>query len=227
LDNRLAYHLTHTLTSSELTALNQDANTAATAYDAGIHRFTTASTNVSNQHDTIKAPLALVLNRMARERAGLMIQAGHTSVKGVAANTGFPLLPSGGTTKGWASDYLAGDIPKRNIQGDSIVDFYGHPLLYNAPVICGIHGPCVCPTHLTGYENTYYYVKEDLFGLNASGRTSTTSMNSDQALTAAIPYTLEFEVWSAGADGRIDPLRNHQHNADNLSAGPYLKSLLP
>jgi prepilin-type N-terminal cleavage/methylation domain-containing protein len=50
-------------------------------------------------------------------------------------------------------------------------------------------------------------------------------MGSDVRYYAAPGYETEFELWSAGRDGRFDYLRDGRDNADNLSVTPYTKGL--
>src|SRR5690606_36241984 len=114
----------------------------AAAYDSGTHRFTIATCPI-NQN---QAAACQVLNRMGRERARLMIHAGHGEIDGVGAKASVPLLSGGATTKGWGADYLGGDLPRRNVRGDAIVDYHGNPLLYVAPIVAGVDGAWVAPS---------------------------------------------------------------------------------
>jgi len=225
-DNRLAYHLNHTLTAAERTALFNDAAAAAGKYDAGVHRFlhTTPSVLAAQVDSSMTPPVAMALNRMGRERARIMIYAGCSEVKGVDANTATPLLASGGTSLGWGADYLRNDIPVRNIKGDAIVDSYGMPLLYICPVICRVQDVWVAPNIKPTYPRaTLVYAER--FGFQGSGRTTTDVMASDMRTTAVRAYSDSFELWSLGADRRADPMRDNAFNHDNISAGPYIKGL--
>ena len=225
-DNRLAYHLIHTLTSAERTALFNDAGTTAGKYDAGVHRFIkTTPSVVAAQVDLSMTPsVAMALNRMGRERARIMIYAGCSEVKGVDANTATPLLTSASPSLGWGSDYLRNDIPVRNIKGDAIVDSYGTPLLYVCPVVCRLQDTWVAPNIMPTYPRaTLVYAER--FGFQGSGRVVTDILASDMRTTAARSFTNTFELWSLGADKRADPMRNNVLNNDNISAAPYLKGL--
>jgi prepilin-type N-terminal cleavage/methylation domain-containing protein len=223
IDNRLAYHLAHTLTSTERDSLRADEANAASAYDAGVHRFTPVNVPINDN----KSAASQVLNRMGRERARLMIDAGHGAVTGVGAQDGIPLLSSGATSKGWGSDYLGSDIAKRNIKGDAIVDYYGNPLLYVCPVVCGAQGGWVAPSILPNEYPRQKRIDADAVGFATRGRTETVSLSSDIRTTAARPFTHAYELWSIGADRRANPQRDDVSNSDNLAADAYTKGLLP
>jgi len=225
LDNALAFHLTRTMTVAERAALKADVCAASGAYDAGTHRFTvtTASVIASTEHADARPPIVQALNRMGRERARTMVYAGHLNARGVDANTASLLLPSGGTSLGWGSDYLAGDIPARNIRDDAIVDAYGTPLLYVCPVTVRIQGGWVAPT-LTAYPRAFL-IRPEIWGFDGAGRDPVDSLATDIRTAAAPAFCDEFELWSLGSDRRGSPQRDSADNRDNISAGPYLKGL--
>lgn len=223
IDNRLAYHLARTLDSAERSQLDHDAKAAAAAYNAGTHRFTVATCPI----DQNQAAACQVLNRMGRERARLMIHAGHGDIDGVGTKAGVPLLTGGATTQGWGADYLGGDLPRRNIRGDAIVDYHGNPLLYVAPIVAGVEGTWVAPSILPEEYPRQKYIDASAVGFAARGRTVTTIQTSDIRSTAAAAYCLEPELWSVGADGRAHPSRDDRANADNLPARAYTKGLTP
>jgi len=50
-------------------------------------------------------------------------------------------------------------------------------------------------------------------------------MGSDIRYYAAPGYETDFELWSAGRDGRFAYMRNDQANRDNIPAAPYTKAL--
>lgn len=224
LDNRLAYHFTHDITDAELTILNGDMARAKAAYDAAPHRLTVSTPPINGFDSTYQSSVAMVLNRMGRERAAVMIQAGHIELKGIHTQKTTALLSPAGTTKGWSSDYLGGDIAAKNIAGDAIVDQYGIALLYNAPVICGIKGPNVTPVY-NGYYHRYYRIVEADWGLQSVGRATATSLADDARLKAPRGYEYEFELWSAGPDRSCMPVWADSSNRDNLPAQPYLKGM--
>lgn len=226
--NRLAFHLVRPMSPTDHADLRADLSEARAAYDSGVHRFTkTSAIVVSNSHGdgANRSPIAQVMNRMGRERAALMIQAGYSLVPGVAAQAGVPLLASGGQSRGWGGGYLDGEIPARNIKGDAIVDSYGNSLLYVCPVICGMKDAWVAPNILDG-NSRVKLLRADHIGFQAEGRTAVTTLDTDLRTTAAAEYAFEFEVWSLGSDRKADPIRSARANADNLSAGPYEKALV-
>ena len=226
-DNRLAYHLVHEMSDVERSGLKDDAAAAAAAYDGLPHGYIdTTPIIVANQPDSgVRAANAVVVNRMARERARLMMHAGHAKVKGLADNAGTQ-LHAGATTKGWGGGYLAGDIPAKNIAGDAIIDGDGVPLLYICPVTCGLKGVwAACPVQ--DLNNRSFYVQPVKFGLLPVGRDETTSLASDIRTTAARAYAFTFELWSLGPDRRGSAMRSDVINRDNLPAQPYLKGLVP
>lgn len=233
IDNRLAYHIAHEMTDAERTALRSDAARAKGRYDSAPHRFTKTTPSVvagiwsgGDDLSELRAPGAQVLNRMCRERAGLMIHAGCGEIDGVAENAGSPLLAPPGTSKGWGSDYLGGEIEKQRIQGDALIDMYGQPLLYVCPVICGESGPWITPEYNAGYINHHRLI-ESKFGLQAKGRLTATSLASDIRTHAGRPWEFEFELWSSGPDRRIAPLRDAPENRDDIGAARYHRGLAP
>lgn len=225
LGNALAFHLTRPMTATERAALKADVCAASGAYDAGAHRFTvtTASVIAAQNDGSARAPIVQALNRMGRERARTMVYAGHLDVRGVDTHAASPLLASGGSSLGWGSDYLAGDIPARNIRDDQIVDAFGTPLLYVCPVTVRIQGGWVAPT-LTSYPRAFL-IRPEVWGFDGTGRDPVDSLASDIRTTAAPEFCDEFELWSLGGDRRGSPQRDSADNRDNISAGPYLKGL--
>lgn len=235
IDNRLAYHLAHDLTAAERTTLLSDADRARRAYDAAPHRYTAASPAIlaffpapgPPNLTANRGPGAQLLNRMGKERAGLMIHAGNIELLGFGDNTAVPVLSApAGTTKGWASDYLGGDLNRNDIQTDAIMDTYGEPLLYSCPVTCGISGPSVPPDFNETYPN-YIRLDETYFGLQAVGRTVTTALGTDMRTHAARAFAFEFELWSSGPDGMVRPVRTDRANKDNHAVVDYAKGLIP
>lgn len=221
--NNLAFHLTRGMSSAEFSALKADTLAAKRAYAPdGAHRITKDSPELSSSN---KGGAAQVFNRMGKERASLMIYAGHGDIDGVASKDGLPLLSAGASSKGWGDEYLSGDIAERNIDGDAIVDDFGQPLLYVCPVICGIQGSPVPHNIDTRWYPRIHLIRTDHWGFQPEGRTLAGGMNSDIRSTAGAEYLLEFELWSFGEDGRGDPLREHSSNKDNIPSMPYLEGL--
>ena len=224
--NALAYHLAGGLGAVEHHALRSDAAAASAAYDLDTspHRFTEDTPSVAPLGNSIGT--AQVLNRMGRERARLMIHAGHGAIDGVDDQVGVPLLPSGASTRGWGGDYLSGDLEAHNIDGDAIVDDYGVPLLYVCPVVCGIQGTWVPSISLPEVWPRNHLIVPSDYGFEPRGRRPTTSLASDIRDTAGAQYVHTFELWSLGADRVGHPLRDHRSNRDNLAAtAAYLEGL--
>ena len=63
------------------------------------------------------------------------------------------------------------------------------------------------------------------YNMAPQGRDATALLASDVRTTAGRAYAEEFELWSAGPDGRFAGTRNHHDNADNIPAQPYLRGL--
>lgn len=145
--------------------------------------------------------------------------------KGVDAR-GPALSTAEAQANGWRGDYLSGDLKRQSapgmsgeidVTGTTILDAWGHPLVYVCAVVPGARG----------YQ---YYLgggasDESLYGLTPLGRTRTTSRGSDVRTTAAEPYLLEFELWSKGRDGRFAERRNAAANGDNIALHGYHRGL--
>lgn len=186
--NRLFYHLGTTIANSDLLNLHADAAAAAARYDypvkqawngvseltvfASIHTYRQGDvvrgqrndmSSASDANSGIFGPLgtAVILNRMAKERARLAIFAGNPQVVGIklpddinadgslfdaaradpTATT--PLLgsPTSLAKPGWASDYLKGNLESKYVMGETILDAYFQPLLYVCQVVEGVRPP--------------------------------------------------------------------------------------
>ncbi len=154
---------------------------------------------------------------------------------GIAASSADP---------GWGDDYLEGQLEPRARQGDAIVDVWGRPLLYVCRVLPG--------SETAGSSRPFNgtavaYVDETLYGLGPSGRRSlapydsirqqaiaadppwlpdpAVPLHADVRIYAAPAFTYEFELWSAGTDGRSAWMRDDPLNRDNLSARDYAVGL--
>ncbi len=217
---------------------------------------------------------AFMLNRMAIERARLAIFSGHYRVPGCALPTPFligmkgiigsipvnrrviedpadpqPLLPAPKSVSrpGWASDYLRGELEKRYVSGTTILDGWGHVIVYIGQIIEGMTAAPVLS--LGGLRTLNTRAVE--FGLEPIGRFSLAPRDaitglalgtaprhraaflpdtanlrhSDRRRYAAMGLELEFELWSAGPDGQHAWMRDDRANADNVSLTPYDKSI--
>jgi len=155
-----------------------------------------------------------------------------------------PLLsgPQSAARPGWAGDYLVGELPRRHIAGDAILDAWGRPLLYVCQVIEGV----TIPIRRQGWQVQMWTARS--VGLHPAGRTTlaardtvtgdvvlpdpvrfpdpATPRHSDRRYYAPRGGELDFELWSAGADGRAEWMRDAPVNTDNVSMAPYDK-LLP
>ncbi len=151
-------------------------------------------------------------------------------------NTAIPLVasPQSAERPGWAKDYLQGEIEPRYIAGSAILDAYRHPLIY----ICQVR-PGVEPTLASGAD----IYAPSIYGLQPQGRSTlepfvpgtatpitgdpatlpdvSNLMHSDMRSWAPPGYELEFELWSAGPDGRFSWWRDDSANADNIPCEPY------
>ena len=141
-----------------------------------------------------------------------------------------PVLTTGSAkAHGWRGDYLTAAITAKpsagnridvDASGDAIVDAWGHPLIYICTVRPGVHG--YMPALTTSIFNN---AREDRYNLGPQGRTETTSLASDIRTTAAASYVYEFELWSAGPDGRFAGARDDAANRDNVALLPYTRGL--
>jgi len=127
----------------------------------------------------------LLLNRMAQERARLMIFAGQAGATGVKmADVPMPpsglqhdgrddstnaLIPPGSRQSaqepGWASDYLQGQIDSRYLDGENILDAYHAPLIYIQTVEPGVRSAEARP-----FQNQTYIWAPEQYGLTTIGR---------------------------------------------------------
>lgn len=233
-DNRLAWTLGKDLAAAERCALDSDLAAVRAAYAVGgaqalvradvdptYYTAGTTAERLQNQDMAIG-----MVNRMGVERASLALIAGNGAITGLRGHTTQRVLAAP-ASQGFARDYLAHDLETKRIRGDAIIDLYGHPLVYICPVVQGMrsfHAPeCVLkdqwqPTPKRAVEVEYY-------GLQRQGRALATGMDSDMRTTAASAYRFRFELWSAGADGRMDPRRDGVANRDNISATDYWREL--
>lgn len=155
-----------------------------------------------------------------------------------------PLLaaPKSEDRPGWAKDYLKGEVPQRHIDGEAILDAWKRPLLYVCQVVEGMNSAPHCYSDSGSTD-----VNALSMGLHALGRTSLAPfdtitgialaadppalpdlanlMHSDRRRYAARSLELEFELWSAGPDGKADWMRDAAANYDNVPLLPYDKAI--
>lgn len=130
--------------------------------------------------------------------------------------------------QGFRADYLsdafhrradAGDRGEIDPTGNAILDAWGNPLVYVCAVSPGAKG------YAHACDNGGGRIDERRYGLGPQGRDATSSLHSDIRSTAAAAYVLEFELWSAGQDGRIETGRDAAVNRDNVGVVAYAKGL--
>ena len=144
------------------------------------------------------------------------------------------------TGSGWADDYLGGEVEKRNISDEQILDAWKRPLIYVCQVTEGVYNAPTIALFSNNTQSTWY-------GMNTLGRTTLAERDaitgdpvgayppylpdlanlrhSDRRFFAAPSLEAEFELWSAGRDGEADWMRDASSNTDNVSLTPYDKRL--
>ena len=137
------------------------------------------------------------------------------------------LTKAAAASAGWRADYLAGVLRKQsgpgapgNLDptGEIVLDAYGRPLIYVSRVLPGMRAYCN-PIGGGGMDDAARY------RMGRQGRRLTTSLNSDLRSTAAAPFVHEFELWSAGPDGRFAHLRDDPGKRDDIPLLPYNRGL--
>jgi type II secretory pathway pseudopilin PulG len=279
--NNLYYNVGTKIAPADLANLYADAGSAASQYNytlahlwngvtvenppASIQAYRAADVVQANREDmdynaditgamSNNMGSAIILNRMARERARMAIFSGNTGVCGVtlpggrtAATTTTPLVsaPVSAGKPGWADDYLDGNIEKRFLNGGAILDAYKHPLIYVCQVTEGVRSPR-SPVVL---DNFTAIIDQATYHFTTAGRTilAATDPDAGAALqrpdgTSALPdhavlrhsdrryysaagYEDEFELWSAGADGVASWWRDDRRNDDNVGLMDYDRTI--
>lgn len=132
---------------------------------------------------------------------------------------------------GWRGDYLGGSLRAAgdgvaglDPTGTAILDLWGHPLIYVCTVVPGALGymPALRSSNSTSRPSD---TLETRYNMGPQGRLVTGLLASDIRTTAGTAYTLEFEVWSAGPDGRFSAQRDAPENRDNIAVTTYLRGL--
>lgn len=265
--NRLYWHLGRDISAADIANLRADATAAAGRYDALPNRGPAAPTGHAfekrdvggSQYAWGTNASAMMLNRMAAERATIAMYAGNIDIAGPVLRIPYypnfepvvhlrrvlptgPLVaaPASASRPGWGGDYLAGEMEPRRLSGDAILDAWGRPLIYVCQVIEGMTSAAIIA--LGGEEGTSNLRAAD-FGLGPSGRITLGPVDritgnalvadaarlpdtgdlrrSDRRYYAAARLELEFELWSAGLDGRAAWMRDAEQNRDNVSLMPY------
>lgn len=208
--NRLAYHLGTEIALTDIQKLQADAAAVAAKYTydctgaggttenapVSVHAFRKSDIHptwqwnggmntwvVNGPGDTSKMAQAVILNRMAQERARLAVFSGNPEVTGLRIadartplgalyaagrdNSATKILTTNqsGTKPGWADDYLKGELEKRFRDGDAILDAYRRPLIYICQITEGTR-------HVRSYifHSGIYSLDVRLYGLQRSGR---------------------------------------------------------
>jgi prepilin-type N-terminal cleavage/methylation domain-containing protein len=143
-----------------------------------------------------------------------------------------PDAGDGAGKAGWAADYLRGELEPQFISGDDILDAYHHPLAYICQVLPGMRSSLATALK----QSTWVWAPEN-YGLTPIGRHTlshaaapdatgglpdpTVLLHSDMTTYAAPGYELEFELRSAGPDGKLGNFRDDPRNRDNVSCADY------
>lgn len=131
--------------------------------------------------------------------------------------------------QGWRAEYLADSLLQRasatgagDLSEDrrTILDIWGNPLIYVCTAAPGVRGY----NHI-GNINSGASIDERRYGMAPRARTVTGSLHSDIRTTSSPPFALEFELWSAGPDGKFDVMRDAAVNRDNIAIMAYHKGL--
>lgn len=188
-----------------------------------------------NSVTSLQLAAAVMLNRMAGERARLAVFAGNPAVHGCRIaptiapdgsvfqagrdNSGSPLLatPASADRPGWCGDYLAGELEPAAVDGDTILDAWRQPLVYVCQVVEGTRGPSSGTIFLT----PMLQLDAQAYGLASAGRTTTTTPASDRRTEAAPGQEFACELWSAGPDRRFTWTRADAANRDNVAPASY------
>lgn len=227
-DNNLYRRLAYDLASdaAAMTLLRADLQTAQAAYaPGGSHRSITLRPLIDTRNTDV---ITSTLLRIGQERARLAVLSGNAGYTGINAATA-QVVP-GFASDGWCGDYLGGELSQREHEpgGRAILDAYSRPLIYIAPLVPGMRS--VLPaTKVSNDGNNWSKASLDdvYYRFAAEGRALATSRTSDMRSTAAKSYLLMYELWSAGRDGRIAPLRSDAVNNDNIASRPYERELTP
>lgn len=156
--NRLFYHVGTRIASADRAAIMADAQ-------AGAGMFASPATTVTHVGSEIvgepradwnagyRNDYAILINRMAREQARLAAVSGnlwlpgpvlspHSGTSATMDKRAMPVFTAAASIgrPGWANDYLRGDIERRHVSGDSILDAWGRPLVYICQALPGIGG---------------------------------------------------------------------------------------
>jgi prepilin-type N-terminal cleavage/methylation domain-containing protein len=232
--NRLAWHLAHALTSSEMADLKADLDKVDAAYavtsvwSGGVKGSANAYTLDDADIKTIdnggnwsyQQMAAGSLNRLGAERGRMALMAGNAGIAGKAG-----VLVGAAWGKGFAADYLADALTAAEQRDEAILDRYGQALGYLHPVVQTGAGYVPAEAISTSSDVLDAQIDPGRFGLATISRLPTEALASDRRTHAAPAFTHAFELWSAGPDLETRPWRPHHANRDDLEAQPYAKGL--
>jgi prepilin-type N-terminal cleavage/methylation domain-containing protein len=145
----------------------------------------------TNTYNQVSRSTCVMLNRMASERARVLMLIGAVDSGGVTMTdvtggggivhkgrdvSGVPLVasPQSEQRPGWAVDYLKGELETRYFNGDEILDAWRNPLIYICQVKPGSQGSLALAL---GY--TTNIPSPGQYGLAPIGRKTLRSTNSD------------------------------------------------
>lgn len=239
--NELAYRLMHQLDAGELAKLKQDLYDVRQAYQpSGSRRITSATFDQPRNTYSMDVATAswggandrtaasIVANRLGAERAAVGVMSGFTGITATAPNGGGPWQDSGAilgspSSRGWADDYLAGQLRRSEYDLDSsgipaaILDPYTAPFVYVRAVINGVQGML--------HQDVEGQISAEWFGFHPRTRIVTESRSSDIRTHAARQHVSSHELWSAGPDKAFNAMRDDPANKDNVAATDWLRGL--
>lgn len=155
-----------------------------------------------------------------------------------------PLVPNpqSQSEPGWAKDYLQGEVDAKFLKGNALLDAYLNPLIYICQVTPGVEYtwgniegayidiayPALNGLAPVGRSTLETYLPGTSTAIAADPATlpdPSNLMHSDRRYWAAPGLELEFELWSAGPDGRMSFWRDDSANRDNIPCEPYDHSI--
>lgn len=186
-----------------------------------------------------------ILNRWGEERARLALAIGNSEATGPKITGGYDAsatrLVASPKSKGWAADYLGGELESRYRRDDAILDAWRRPIAYIANTLPGARGTTTNQggANMSGFDTSTYGLgnlgRRPLWPLGTGSRQTPIDplyfpdggllMHSDSRFYCRPGQEQEFELISAGADARMDWMRDAPVNRDNILGGDYLRDL--
>jgi prepilin-type N-terminal cleavage/methylation domain-containing protein len=237
--NDLGYRLMHQLDAGERLKLRKDLSDVRQAYAlGGGYRITAAAIDqprntysfnpAASWSTDDRTRVSIVINRLGAERAVVAVMSGNTRITATEANAGVTwkdaaaILPSP-TSRGWADDYLAGQLRRADFSldgdglPDAILDPYQNPLVYIHACMNGVAG--------TIYQDVEGLISAEWFGFQPRTRIATETRESDVRTHAARQHVTGHELWSAGEDRAFHAWRADPMNRDNVAAIDWQRGL--